>query len=120
MSAGICRAGTPAARIGRQGRTRRRQEIPMSLEERIPEMSEKELENLQANAERIAKGAVSKQQAEAERLLPIIAEAMVTRKAARSVEMAEKKVTRQKEMAATRARKAASKKAEADAAAEVD
>jgi hypothetical protein len=36
------------------------------------------------------------------------------------VEMAEKKVTRQKEMAATRARKAASKKAEADAAAEVD
>ena len=72
------------------------------------------------SAERIAKGAVSKQQAEAERLLPIIAEAMVTRKAARSVEMAEKKVTRQKEMAATRARKAASKKAEADAAAEVD
>jgi hypothetical protein len=92
----------------------------MSLEERIPEMSEKELENLQANAERIAKGAASKQQAEAERLLPIIAEAIVARKAARSVEMAEKKVTRQKEMAATRARKAASKKAEADAAAEVD
>ena len=49
----------------------------MSLEARIPEMSEKELENLQANAERIAKGAASKQQAEAERLLPIIAEAMV-------------------------------------------
>jgi len=92
----------------------------MSLEERIPEMSEKELENLQANAERIAKGSASKQQAEAERLLPIIAEAIVARKAARSVEMAEKKVTRQKEMAVTRARKAASKKAEADAAAEAD
>jgi hypothetical protein len=46
----------------------------MSLEARIPEMSEKELENLQANAERIAKGA-AKQKAEAERLLPLIAEA---------------------------------------------
>ena len=40
----------------------------MSLEARIPEMSEKELENLQANAERIMKGGASKQQVEAERL----------------------------------------------------
>jgi len=92
----------------------------MSLEARIPEMSEKELENLQANAERIMKGGASKQQIEAERLLPIIAEAMAKRKAARGVEMAEKKVTRQKELAATRARKAAAKKAEADAAEEVE
>ena len=37
-----------------------------------------------------------------------------------TVELAEKKVTRQKDMAAARARKAASKKAEADAAAEID
>lgn len=92
----------------------------MSLEARIPEMSEKELENLQANAERIMKTGPAKQQAEAERLLPLIAEAMAARKAARSVELAEKKVTRQKDMAAARARKAASKKAEADAAAEID
>ena len=92
----------------------------MGLDARIPEMSEKELENLQANAERIIKSGGSKQQAEAERLLPLIAEAMAAKKAARTVELAEKKVTRQKDMAAARARKAASKKAEADAAAEID
>ena len=92
----------------------------MSLDARIPEMSEKELENLQANAERLMKSGSAKQQAEAERLLPMIAEAMAARKVERSAEMAEKKVTRQKDMAAARARKAASKKAAAEAAAEID
>jgi len=92
----------------------------MSLEARIPEMSEKELENLQANAERLIKSGSAKQQAEAERLLPMIADAMAARKVTRTAELAEKKVTRQKDLAATRARKAASKKAEADAAAGLD
>lgn len=92
----------------------------MSLEARIPEMTEKELENLQANAERIAKGGASKQQAEAERLLPLIAEAMAARKIARTAELAGKKVERQKNLADARARKAAAKKAEADAASEAD
>ncbi len=92
----------------------------MSLEARIPEMTEKELENLQFNAERLVKAGAPKQQAEAERLLPIIAEAMAAKKIARTAELAEKKVTRQKDMAAARARRTASKKAEADAAREAD
>ncbi len=92
----------------------------MSLAERIPEMTEKELENLQANAERIMKGGVAKQKEEAERLLPLIAEALIERKKTKLADAAEKKVTRQKDMAASRARRAASKKAEAEAAASAD
>ena len=91
----------------------------MSLEARIPEMSEKELENLQANAERLIKTGSAKQQAEAERLLPMIAEAMAARKVARSAELAEKKVTRAKDLADARIRRAKTKKAEAEAAAGV-
>lgn len=92
----------------------------MSLEARIPEMTEKELENLQDNALRLSKGAASKQQAEAERLLPIIAEALVERRKTKAAETAEKKVARQKEMAEGRARRTASRKAEALAAAAPD
>ena len=89
----------------------------MSLEARIPEMSEKELENLQANAERLVKSGSAKQQAEAERLLPLIAEAMAARKVTRTAELAEKKVARAKDLADARVRRAATKKAEAEAAA---
>lgn len=92
----------------------------MSLEARIPEMTEKELENLQANAERLAKTGSAKQQAEATRLLPLITEAMAAKKVARTAELAEKKVERQKNLADARARKAAAKKAEAEAAAQPD
>ncbi len=92
----------------------------MSLEARIPEMTEKELENLQANAERLVKSGSAKQQAEAERLLPLIAEAMANRKVARTAELAEKKVARAKDLADARARRAATKKAEAEAAAAPD
>lgn len=89
----------------------------MSLAERIPEMTEKELENLQANAERIIKSGAAKQKEEATSLLPLIAEALIERKKTKLADAAEKKVTRQKEMAEGRARRAASKKAEAEAAA---
>lgn len=92
----------------------------MSLEARIPEMTEKELENLQANAERLVKSGSAKQQAEAERLLPMIAEAMAAKKVARTAELAEKKVARAKDLADARARRAATKKAEAEAAAAPD
>lgn len=92
----------------------------MSLDARIPEMTEKELENLQANAERIMKSGSAKQKDEAERLLPLIAEALAERKKTKLADAAEKKATRQKEMAATRARRVASRKAEAEAAAAPD
>ena len=93
----------------------------MSIEDRIPQLTDKELENLYDNAERISKGAATKQQVEAARLLPIIAEALAERKKTRASEAAEKKVARQKDMAEARAKKAAARKAakaEAEAAAE--
>jgi len=95
----------------------------VSIEDRIPQLTDKELENLHDNAERISKGAASKQQAEAARLLPIIADALVERKKTRATELAEKKVVRQKDMADARAKKAAARKAakaeaDADASAE--
>ena len=83
----------------------------MSIEDRIPQLTDKELENLHDNAERISKGAASKQQTEAARLLPIIADALVERKKTRATEAAEKKVVRQKDMADARAKKAAQRKA---------
>lgn len=87
----------------------------MSIEALIPGMSEDELENLQANATRIAKGAASKQQAEAQRLLPIIAEALVVRRGVDSVASAEKKAARAKDIAAARAKRTAQRKATAEA-----
>ncbi len=85
----------------------------MSIEDKIPAMTVSELENLQDNALRISKGAASKQQAEAERLLPIIAEALVVQRKQRLVDIAEKKVVRQKELAEARAKKTAMRKAAA-------
>lgn len=82
----------------------------MAIEDQIPKMTDKELENLHANAVRIAQGPASKRQAEAERLLPIIAEALAAAQKARAAETAEKKVARQKDLADARAKKAAQKK----------
>lgn len=83
----------------------------MSVESLIPNMSEAELETLEANATRISRGAASKQQAEAARLLPIIAEALVARRGANSVAAAEKKAARAKDLADARAARTAKKKA---------
>ena len=54
---------------------------------------------------RISKGAASKQQAEAARLLPIIAEALVVRKSADSMLPPRRKLPAQKDMADARAKK---------------
>ena len=75
----------------------------MSIETLIPGMSEDELENLQTNATRIAKGPASKQQAEAERLLPIIADALIVRRGVDSAASAEKKAARAKRTAQRKA-----------------
>lgn len=82
----------------------------MAIEDQIPKMTDKELENLHANAARLAQGPASKRQAEAERLLPLITEALAAARTARATEAAEKKVARQKDMADARAKKAALKK----------
>lgn len=87
----------------------------MSIETLIPGMSEDELENLQTNATRIAKGPASKQQAEAERLLPIIADALIVRRGVDSAASSERKAARAKDIAAARAKRTAQRKATAEA-----
>lgn len=85
----------------------------MTIEERIPEMTDKELENLRVNAERLAQSGAPKQQAEAARLLPIIAAAAETRKTVNAAALVERKKARQVTMAATRAKKVSARKAAA-------
>jgi hypothetical protein len=90
----------------------------MTIEERIPEFTDKELENLHDNALRLSTGGKPAQQAEAARLLPIIAAAMETRRVTRNAELAEKRREREASMAEARAKKKAARKAEAAARAE--
>jgi hypothetical protein len=85
----------------------------MTIDERIPEFTDKELENLHENALRLSTAGKPAQQAEAARLLPIIAAAMESRRASRTAELAEKKRVRQVAMADARAKKKAARKAEA-------
>ena len=86
----------------------------MSIEERIPEMTDKELDNLRDNATRLAQSGSAKQQAEAARLLPIIEAATETRRTANAVALVEKKKVRQQAMADARARKVKARKAAED------
>jgi hypothetical protein len=81
---------------------------PQVIEERIPDMSDKELENLHLNAVRLSKSGAPKQQAEAARLLPIIGAAMDGRRSARAAELVEKK----RAMAEERTKKTAARKAQ--------
>lgn len=87
----------------------------MAIDDKIPAMTDKELQNLHDNATRISQGAASKQQAEALRLLPIVAEAIANRQTLRTSEAADRKAVRQKDMADARAKKAAARKAAKEA-----
>lgn len=80
----------------------------MAIEERIPQMSDKELDNLLANAVRLAQSGAAKQKAEAERLVPIVEQAIVDRKAQRAEEMVETKKVRLAAASDKRAKKKAS------------
>jgi hypothetical protein len=84
----------------------------MSIEDQIPSMGAKELENLRDNALRLSKSGAPKQQAEAARLLPIIESAIVTAKSAAAAATVEKKKARSVELAEARAKKASRKAAE--------
>lgn len=85
----------------------------MTIEERIPEMTDKELDNLRDNAMRLAQAGGAKQ-AEAARLLPIIETAMGERRTANAAALVEKKKVRQQAMADARARKVKARKAAED------
>jgi hypothetical protein len=91
-----------------------------TLDERIPLMSETELNNLSANAARLQASGTPAQKAEAARLAPLIADALVNAKANKAAETATKKATRQAEMAEARAKRTARRKAEKDAASGAD
>jgi len=53
------------------------------MDQRIPDLSDKELESLHANALRLSQTGTDKQRQQAESLLPLIADQMETRRAAR-------------------------------------
>lgn len=79
----------------------------MPIEDRIPAMTDKELENLLANATRVMQ-AGGKQKAEAERLIPLVEAAMADRKVRKAEELVETKKVRQAAATEKRARKKAS------------
>jgi len=55
----------------------------MTLADRIPELSEKELENFRANAERLKESGSAIQRQQAEELLPLLGVALEERRVAR-------------------------------------
>lgn len=80
------------------------------IDQRIPDLSDKELESLHANALRLKDSGTPKQREQAESLLPLVGAALETRRAAKAEAQAE---TRR---AATEKRAATKKKAKAQAA----
>jgi hypothetical protein len=81
----------------------------LPIEDRFSEMTDKELQNLHDNAVRLAAGPASKRQAEAERLLPLVAQAMEDRQKTRQSELADRKAARVQVLADARAKRAAEK-----------
>ena len=62
----------------------------MAIDARIPEFTDKELENLNGNAARLAHSGTPAQRAEAERLMPLIAIELETRVKAKAIAQREK------------------------------
>jgi hypothetical protein len=82
------------------------------LDDRIPQMSETELLNLEVNATRLKASGSAPQKAEAQRILPLVAAALVVARANKSEAMQKAKAERREAADASRKKKAASKKAE--------
>ena len=74
----------------------------MRIDQRIPDLSDKELESLHANALRLLDSGTDKQRQQAESLLPLIGEQMEKRQAARVEAQAAAKVESARKRAATR------------------
>jgi hypothetical protein len=68
----------------------------MEMDQRIPDLSDKELESLHENAVRLAQSGNDRQRQQAESLLPLIAAQLETRRAARAEVQAEKRATSKK------------------------
>ncbi|MES1156447.1 MAG: hypothetical protein ABUL73_01595 [Alphaproteobacteria bacterium] len=63
----------------------------MEIDRRIPDLSDKELENLHANAVRLAQSGTPEQKRQAEKLLPLIGATLEERRVARAAAQAEKR-----------------------------
>lgn len=74
----------------------------MGIDQRIPDLSDKELEQLHANAVRLAQSGTPAQRQQAEQLLPLLGAALEERRAARAAASGEKRrdTTRRKAVAA--------------------
>lgn len=80
----------------------------MAIADRIPEMNEKELESLRANAERLRLSGSAIQRQQAEELLPLLSVALEERRAARVATQAEtRRVNTEKRATARKKAKAA-------------
>ena len=86
---------------------------PTSIDERIALMSDDQLENLQANAERLKQSGAPAQRIEAERILPLIAAAREEQRVAKAAAQQEKRRVTTRTAATTRAA-AKSRKAAAE------
>lgn len=73
----------------------------MQIEQRIPDLSDKELESLHANAVRLAQSGTEAQRRQAEDLLPRLGAAMEARRAARAEETAQRRRATTKRKAST-------------------
>ncbi|MBC7768631.1 MAG: hypothetical protein H7124_07570 [Phycisphaerales bacterium] len=63
----------------------------MEMDQRIPDLSDKELERLLANAVRLQESGSDKQRQQAEQLLPLLSAAIEERRAARVLAQAEQR-----------------------------
>ncbi len=80
----------------------------MAIADRIPDMNEKELESLRANAERLRLSGSAIQRQQAEELLPLLSVALEERRAARVATQAEtRRVNTEKRATARKKAKAA-------------
>ncbi len=79
----------------------------MSVEDNIPNLTDKELENLHANAVRLVEAGSVQQRAQAETLLPLLGAALEERRAAKASALQDKrKIATQKRAQTTKAAKA--------------
>jgi len=79
----------------------------MQIDQRIPDLSDKELETLRANALRLAGSGTTQQQQQAESLLPLLEAALSERRAARALANPAKLAKAKKAKAAKPAKAAA-------------
>lgn len=92
----------------------------MPIDDRIPQMSEPELSNLQANATRLIASGNAAQKAEAERILPLVKTALEASRAAKSAAQQKAASDRREAMATARKKKSDAAKARKAEAADAE